>query len=53
LKQHNNRFKEALDHKKWCKIEQPRVSTYQNSKCEISPEDANARLSSFFPLKAT
>jgi hypothetical protein len=30
FKLHNNRFKQALDHEKWWRIEQPRVSTYQN-----------------------
>ena len=50
FKLHNTRFKQALDHEKRCRIEQPRVSTYQHRKCGLSLERGNARLSSLSAL---
>jgi hypothetical protein len=44
-------FKQALDHEKRWRIEQLRISTYQNRKCGISLEHANTHLSSLFALK--
>ena len=50
FKLHNVRFKKALDHKKRWRIEQFRVSTHQNIKCEISPERKHAHLSFLWAL---
>jgi len=50
FKVHNNRFKQAQDHKKRWRIEQCRASTYQTRKCGISPERGNAHLSSLLSL---
>jgi hypothetical protein len=50
FKLHNVRFKQALDHKGWWRIEQIRKSTYQNRKWEISFECKNADLSSLLSL---
>jgi hypothetical protein len=47
---HNSRFKQALDHKKWWRIEQSRVSTYQTRKCRISLECRDAQLSYILAL---
>ena len=50
FKLRNVRFKQALDHKEWWRIEQIRKSTYQNRKWEISFERGNADLSSLLSL---
>ena len=53
FKLHNNRFKQAIDHKKWWRIEQCRVSTYQTRKCRITLKRGNADLSSLLALQTT
>jgi hypothetical protein len=50
FKVHNSRFKQALDCRKWWRIEQLRESTYQNSIWEISFERGNTHLLSLFSL---